>query len=55
LFPYCEICGGLCSANNRFSSTESNELFCHYCGEATYVSLKEPLCEECAVKEMQNA
>jgi hypothetical protein len=47
MFPYCHSCGGTCSANNRFSSIENSEIFCHICGEAIYVSHTMPVCAEC--------
>lgn len=46
-FPLCQMCGGACSAMNRFSSTEGGEIYCHGCGEAVYVSLEHPFCNEC--------
>ncbi|MHA1519343.1 MAG: hypothetical protein ACTSVZ_14025 [Promethearchaeota archaeon] len=47
--PYCALCGGGCSACNRFSSTESVTLYCHACGDPVYVSEKEPICSECLI------
>jgi hypothetical protein len=49
-FPYCIICGGGCSSNNRFSATDNVEMFCHLCGEAVYVTAENPLCPECENK-----
>jgi len=48
--PYCPLCGGQCSISNRYSSSENTEMFCHLCGEATYVSFTLPICSECENK-----
>ena len=48
--PYCPLCGGKCSISNRFSTSENTEMFCHLCGEATYVTSINPICSECEKK-----
>ena len=36
--------------SNRYSTSENTEMFCHLCGEATYVSSTHPICSECENK-----
>ncbi len=45
--PHCSTCGGLCSTCSRSSTSEKMPIFCHKCGESSYVSEENPLCEEC--------
>jgi len=45
--PLCGICGGGCSATNRFSSSEYAAYYCHFCGKPDYISEESPLCQEC--------
>ena len=49
-FPYCHVCGCACNSGDRYSASENPEMFCHGCGEAVYVTLSNPFCEECAEK-----
>ena len=53
-YPYCEICGGSCSANNRFSSMGSISYYCFICGEPSYVNSDNPICDRCKSKGEMN-
>ncbi|MHA1872363.1 MAG: hypothetical protein ACTSXF_15605, partial [Promethearchaeota archaeon] len=47
-FPYCDICGGVCTTcSDRSSASEEYYLFCHRCGKTAYVSPDEPFCDDC--------
>lgn len=47
-FPYCDTCGGVCTAcSDRSSASDALYLFCHRCGETAYVSPDQPLCDDC--------
>ena len=45
--PFCALCGGKCSACTRSSATDKTPMFCHSCGESAYISVNDPICEDC--------